>query len=154
MNSPANWMVVRHFFRCPQTDPRSWVAPSPITTSTSAITWIYRDHLVAAAPPPHSAAQPKGAIHVAHSPARDSGGTQETQTQAQVQAQVRAQAQAEGVRAQVQEQVQRPPASELQVSAMLMNWTERTVPGSREWIKALRAHAHPHTGWSVAWTDL
>ena len=79
---------------------------------------------------------------------------QGSQTQAQVRAQVRAQAQAQGVQAQVQVQVQRPPASELQVSAMLMNRTEGTVPGSREWIKALRAHAHPPTGWSAAWTDL
>ena len=81
---------------------------------------------------------------------------QETQAQAQVQAQVRAQAQAQvqGVQAQVQVQVQRPPASELQVSAMLTKWTEGTVPGSHEWIEALRAHAHPPTGWSAAWTNL
>ena len=36
----------------------------------------------------------------------------------------------------------------------LAEWTEGTRPGSTEWIQALRAHAHPPTGWAAEWINL
>ena len=62
------------------------------------------------------------------------------QAQAQAQAQVQAQAQAPSP-------VQRPPTSEIQVDAMLTEWTEGAVPGSREWIQALRNRGAPQPQW-------
>ena len=72
-------------------------------------------------------------------------------TQVAQEAQVLPQAQ---VHVQAQVQVQHPSVCERQVSATLTKWTEGTVPGSREWIQALRAHAHPPTGWAAEWTNM
>ena len=74
---------------------------------------------------------------------------QDAQAQSQVHIQVQVQAQA-----QAQAHMQQPAARELQVGATLTEWTEGTVPGSREWIQALRAHAQPPTGWVAEWTNL